>query len=282
MPRTCSPAACVAPVIVCGSTRSLIDTRTDFPLWSERYDREMEDVFEVQDEIARKIAEALRITLSPQEQRALAVKPTENLQAYDLYLRGKSHARRLTRQDLELPCRCSKNAVALDPQFALAYAAIANVCAQYHYHYEPDRVWMERAKRRPSRRRRCNPVPEAQMARAWVLYAERKYHEEAVRDAGEASSAEAGLRRAATICSAAPCSPPADTRSRGHRGNRGPSRRRRLQRLSRSRMRSARSARRNAERTSASGGSQALERHIKRVPEDVRARIRARHRFLQG
>ena len=50
----------------------LIDTSTDFPLWSERYDREMQDVFEVQDEIARKIAEALRITLTPQEQEALA------------------------------------------------------------------------------------------------------------------------------------------------------------------------------------------------------------------
>ncbi len=62
----------------------LVDTHTDFPLWSERYDREMKDVFEVQDEIARSIAEALRITLTPQEQEALAAKPTENLQAYDL------------------------------------------------------------------------------------------------------------------------------------------------------------------------------------------------------
>ena len=59
-----------------------------YPVWSERYDREMKDVFEVQDEIARKIAEALRIKLSPQEQEALAAKPTDNLQAYDLYLRG--------------------------------------------------------------------------------------------------------------------------------------------------------------------------------------------------
>src|SRR5580692_9433186 len=65
-------------------TTQLIDTNTDFPMWSERYDREMKDVFEVQDEIARKIAEALRVTLSPQELEALAVKPTENLQAYDL------------------------------------------------------------------------------------------------------------------------------------------------------------------------------------------------------
>ena len=50
----------------------LVDTHTDFPLWSERYDREMKDVFEVQDEIARKIAEALRITLTPQEREAIA------------------------------------------------------------------------------------------------------------------------------------------------------------------------------------------------------------------
>src|SRR5271154_5720251 len=60
----------------------LVDTHTDFPLWSERFDREMKDVFEVQDEMARKIAEALRVTLSPQELEALADKPTENPQAY--------------------------------------------------------------------------------------------------------------------------------------------------------------------------------------------------------
>ncbi len=70
----------------------LVDTSTDFPIWSERYDREMKDVFEVQDEIASKIAQALRIKLSPQEQEAIAAKPTDNLQAYDLYLRGKSYA----------------------------------------------------------------------------------------------------------------------------------------------------------------------------------------------
>ncbi|MGI8735549.1 MAG: hypothetical protein ACR2LM_19880 [Pyrinomonadaceae bacterium] len=68
----------------------LVDAATDFPLWSERYDREMKDVFEVQDEIAQKIASALRITLSPQEQQALSAKPTENLQAYDLYLREET------------------------------------------------------------------------------------------------------------------------------------------------------------------------------------------------
>src|SRR3989454_209463 len=126
-------------------TTQLVDTHTDFPLWSERYDREMQDVFEVQDEIARKIAEALRVTLTPQEQAALAARPTDNLQAYDLYLRGKSYARRLTRQDLEFALQMFENAAAQDPNFALAYAAIANVCAQFHYHYQREAVWMERA-----------------------------------------------------------------------------------------------------------------------------------------
>ena len=116
----------------------------------------MKDVFEVQDEIARKIAEALRITLTPQEQAALAAKPTENLQAYDLYLKGKSYARRLTRQDLEFALQMFESAVALDPDFALAYAAIANVCAQYHYNFGSEQTLDQPGPRRPrSGRSRC-------------------------------------------------------------------------------------------------------------------------------
>ena len=123
----------------------LIDASTGFPAWSERYDREMSDIFEVQDEIAHKIAEALRITLSPQEQAELAAKPTENLQAYDLYLRGRSYARRNTRQDMEFALQMFENAVVLDPNFALAYAAIANGCAQAHYWTGLDASWIDRA-----------------------------------------------------------------------------------------------------------------------------------------
>jgi hypothetical protein len=78
----------------------------------------MKDVFELQDQIARNIAEALRITHSPQEQAALAAKPTENLQAYDLHLRGKNYPRRMTRQDLVFASQMFENAVSLDPNFA--------------------------------------------------------------------------------------------------------------------------------------------------------------------
>ena len=150
----------------------LIDTHTDFPLWSERYDRELKDVFEVQDEIAHQIAEALRITLTPQEQEALAAKPTEDLHAYDLYLRGRSYVRRQTRTDLEFAVQMFENAVALDPNFALAYAALANACALCHYNYERDPAWLERARVASERAAALQPqLPEAELARAWVLHA---------------------------------------------------------------------------------------------------------------
>jgi non-specific serine/threonine protein kinase len=159
----------------------LVDAQTDFPLWSERYDREMKDVFEVQDEIARKIAEALRVTLSPQELEALAVKPTENLQAYDLYLRGKRYARRQTRQDLEFALQMFESAVAMDPSFALAYASCANACAMFYCNYSRDEIWVERARSASGHAVNLRwDLPDVQVSQAWVLYAT-DLHDEAVR-----------------------------------------------------------------------------------------------------
>jgi serine/threonine protein kinase/Tfp pilus assembly protein PilF len=159
----------------------LVDAHTDFPLWSERFDREMKDVFEVQDEMARKIAEALRVTLSPEELEALAVKPTENLQAYDLYLRGKRYARRQTRQDLEFALQMFENGVAIDPNFALAYAACANACAMFYCNYSRDQVWVERAREASGKAVALRwDLPEVQVSQAWVLYAA-ELHDEAVR-----------------------------------------------------------------------------------------------------
>src|SRR5450432_3373133 len=110
----------------------LVDATTDFPLWAERYDRELKDVFDVQEEIARSIAQALRITLSPQEEKTMARKPTENLQAYDYLLRGRSYARR---ENLEFAMQMFEHAIRLDPDFSLAHAGIAQVCGmQYELH----------------------------------------------------------------------------------------------------------------------------------------------------
>ncbi len=156
----------------------LVDAATDFPLWSERYDREMKDVFEVQDEIAQKIASALRITLSPQEQQALSAKPTENLQAYDLYLRGRNYARRVGRQDLQFALQMYENAVALDPEFALAHAGLGKVCAEYYYHFERYQEWIDRASAATQKASATgHDAPEIQCAEAWVNFADGRYAE---------------------------------------------------------------------------------------------------------
>ncbi len=158
----------------------LVDAGTDFPIWSERYDREMEDVFAIQDEIAHKIAEALRITLSPQEQKAIATRPTENLQAYDFYLRGKSYARRRTRQDLEFALQMYERAVQADPDFALAHAGIANVCVLYYFDYDAEPKWIERAAVASDRASAHGPgLPEVLTAEAWIRYREGKHAEAA-------------------------------------------------------------------------------------------------------
>ena len=149
----------------------LIDTHTEFPIWVERYDREMADVFEVQDEIARKIAEAMRVTLSPQEQQAIAAKPTDNLQAYDLFLRGRAYTRRRTRQDLEFALQMYENAVGLDPSFALAYAGIACVSAIYHFDNERTAQWSAQAVAASERAQSLGAhLPEVQVAQAWICY----------------------------------------------------------------------------------------------------------------
>jgi tetratricopeptide (TPR) repeat protein len=136
----------------------------------------MADVFEVQDEIAQKIAAALRITLSPQEQQALSEKPTENLQAYDLYLRGRNYARRVGRQDLQFALQMYENAVALDPDFALAHAGLAKVCAEYFYHFERQQKWIDRAIIATQRASATgHEAPEIECAKAWVLFAAGDY-----------------------------------------------------------------------------------------------------------
>ena len=158
----------------------LVDTSTEFPLWSERYDRELKDVFDVQDEIARKIAAALRITLTPQEQQAIAAKPTENLVAYDLYLRAKSHYRRRTRQDFDFALQMLETVVLLDPGFALAHALIAIVCAYLFYHYGHTPRWLERADAASRRAAMLRPeLPQVRTAAAWVLYSAGNYDEAA-------------------------------------------------------------------------------------------------------
>jgi non-specific serine/threonine protein kinase len=159
-------------------TAQLIETRTRLAVWAERYDRELKDVFEVQDEIARAITEALRITLTPQEESSIARKPTENTQAYDYYLRGRSYMRRMTRTDLDFALQMFDFAAMLDPRFALAYASVASVCSTVYEWHERIPRWIERAVEACARALELESnLPEALAARGRIYYAQRKYAE---------------------------------------------------------------------------------------------------------
>lgn len=107
-------------------TAQLIEVSSDSHLWSETYDRELKDVFAIQDDIARSIVAALEVTLTPRDRRALQYVATENTQAYDYYLRGRRYFYEFTRRQFHNAIRMFKKAIDHDPNFALAYAGIAD------------------------------------------------------------------------------------------------------------------------------------------------------------
>jgi serine/threonine protein kinase/tetratricopeptide (TPR) repeat protein len=164
-------------------TAQLVETQSGHTLWAQRYDREMADVFEVQDEIARSIAQAFRINLTPQEESKIARKPTENSQAYDYFLRGRSYTRR---ESLDFAIQMFEQAIKLDPSFASAYAGIANACGmQFEYHGR-DQVWITRAQAACNQALELEPgLPDGLVGRARILYAQQRY-DESVRAAFQA------------------------------------------------------------------------------------------------
>ncbi len=159
-------------------TAQLVETKTGHSTWAERFDRELKDVFEVQDEIARSITQALRITLSPQEEKAIARKPTENTQAYDAYLRGRSYAHRETRPDLEFALQMFDLAIMLDPDFAMAHAGIAHACAMIHFWHDRTDRWIEKGLAACARALKSDPhLAEVLVAQGFISYAQKRYGE---------------------------------------------------------------------------------------------------------
>ncbi|MCZ6917235.1 MAG: hypothetical protein O7I93_10700, partial [Gemmatimonadetes bacterium] len=104
----------------------LIDSKTDKHLWAERFDRELTDIFEIQSEIAERIASALQSTLSPEDMAMLAKKPTDNPEAYNLYLRGRFFWEKFTVAGVERSIELFQEAADLDADYALAHAGLAS------------------------------------------------------------------------------------------------------------------------------------------------------------
>jgi serine/threonine protein kinase/tetratricopeptide (TPR) repeat protein len=106
-------------------TAQLINVADGFHLWSERYDRELTDVFEIQEEIARAIVEKLRVRLTTTPSRPLVRRYTENLEAYDLYLKGQYQLHRFKPDALSIARSCFERAIECDPDYALAFVGLS-------------------------------------------------------------------------------------------------------------------------------------------------------------
>ncbi len=150
-------------------TVQLVEAARGFHLWSESYDRELSDVFAIQQEIAGNVVRSLRVTLTPQERGALAEVPTSHVQAYDYYLRGRSFYERYGRHDIEFALQLFSRAVELDPEYALAHAGRSD-CWSYIYLYA-ERQETARLQAEAAGRRAVELAPECAQAQASLAVA---------------------------------------------------------------------------------------------------------------
>jgi adenylate cyclase len=124
-------------------TAQLTNVADGYHLWSERYDREMADVFDIQDQIVASIVKAIAPTLAG-DVKAAVKRPTENLEAYELYLKGRHYWHQRSPANLQAAIQCFEQVIALDPEYALAYAGLADCFAIYRGY-----AWYSTGKSRP-------------------------------------------------------------------------------------------------------------------------------------
>ncbi|MGC2712842.1 MAG: tetratricopeptide repeat protein, partial [Pseudolabrys sp.] len=119
-------------------TGQLVNCKKGSHVWAERFDRDLTDIFAIQDEITRAIVEQLKVRLLPQEREAVEQIPTENIEAYTYCLRGRDFYRRYIKHYLQLGRRMFAKAVELDPLYARAYAGMADCDSFLRYYYRFD------------------------------------------------------------------------------------------------------------------------------------------------
>src|SRR6266511_2679630 len=169
----------------------LVDAQTDSHLWAETYDRKLTDFFGVESEIAKRVAESLQAKLTGREEQALAVKPTNNTEAYDAYLRGLAYTLRTgsTPANSLGAQKYLREAVRLDPRFALAWALLSYVNARGYLTQalQPTVALREEARQAAETALTLQPnLGEALMAKGYYHYACLKDYDTAVRYLEEA------------------------------------------------------------------------------------------------
>jgi serine/threonine protein kinase/Flp pilus assembly protein TadD len=148
----------------------LIDVATGYHLWSERFDREMSDIFAIQDEIATNIVSALRLVLTDREQAVVKSARTGSVRAYEYYLRGRQRSHAFSPQGFEASEELFRRAIALDPNYALAFASLAEASATRDLYFFTDAEAVEQAMAASQKAVELDPnLAEAHAARGMAL-----------------------------------------------------------------------------------------------------------------
>jgi adenylate cyclase len=159
-------------------TAQLINVADGYHLWSERYDRELEDVFAIQEEIAKNIVQALKIKLSAREKRALGKVKTQDVQAYDFYLKGREFFHQGTRKSIKYASEMFTQAIRKDLDFALAYAGLADCYSFLFAYVEKKQENIERSLEASKRAIELDPeLAEAHAARGLAVSLSMQYDE---------------------------------------------------------------------------------------------------------
>jgi TolB-like protein/cytochrome c-type biogenesis protein CcmH/NrfG len=157
----------------------LVDARYDTTIWADSFDRDLTDIFTIQSEVAQTIASKLSATLSPAEKKTIEAKPTDNLDAYDLYLRGKALLLEadiaswvaIRRESLIGAADIFEKSVHLDPKFTLAYCASEGAQDLIYFWYDPSPERLARADEAVNTALQLQPdLPEVRLASARHLY----------------------------------------------------------------------------------------------------------------
>lgn len=163
----------------------LIRANTDEHLWAQSYDRALADIFSVEVEVAQSVAASLQATLSPEEKARVETRPTDNPDAYVLYLRAREYQTRPTGllQDYQMAAQLYSQAVALDPGFALAHARLSTTLAYTYLNFQPTQEIKARARAEAEEALRLRPDSgEGRLAYALCLYWTEKDYKAALRE----------------------------------------------------------------------------------------------------
>lgn len=149
----------------------LVNAADGYHLWSERFDREIEDVFAIEDEISESVAAALRVILRDDERRSLRMAPPADIRAYEFYLRGRQYYHQTRKKSLQFARELFERAIEIDPLYARAWAGVAEASAVLRMYYPTAVEDLARADSASQRALELAPdLPEAHAARGFALF----------------------------------------------------------------------------------------------------------------